>query len=93
MFNKYQINSTLIMDYPRFTHRGLLLDSSRHFLSVDIIKENLDLMTMNKLNVFHWHLTDDPSFPYRSKKFPSLRLFFKIYTYIANETTWTFKVN
>ena len=70
---KFQINSTHIMDFPRFAHRGLLLDSSRHFLPLDVIKENLDLMAINKYNVFHWHITDDPSFPYFSKKFPSLR--------------------
>ena len=62
------------MDFPRFTHRGIMLDSSRHFLSINVILQNLDLMEMNKYNVFHWHLTDDQSFPYESKKFPSLRL-------------------
>ena len=63
----------MVMDFPRFPHRGLLLDSSRHFLPLEIIKDNLDLMSQNKMNVFHWHITDDPSFPYESRKFPSLR--------------------
>ncbi len=67
------INSTEIIDHPRFTHRGVLLDSSRHFLTKASIMDCLDLMEMNKFNVFHWHLTDDPSFPYESYTFPNLR--------------------
>ena len=68
------LNLTEIRDGPRFTHRGVLLDTSRHFITKNVIKNNLDLMEMNKLNVFHWHITDDPSFPYVSKTFPDLRL-------------------
>jgi len=68
----FQINSTLLMDFPRFAHRGLMLDTSRHFLPLKVLKQNLDLMAQNKFNVFHWHLTDEPSFPYVSTLFPSI---------------------
>jgi len=70
----YQINSTKILDSPRFSHRGILIDSSRHFLSKRVILDNLDLMEMNKMNVFHWHMTDDPAFPYESSTFPNMSL-------------------
>ena len=70
---QYHINSTQILDSPRFSHRGILIDSSRHFLSKRVILDNLDLMEMNKMNVFHWHITDDPAFPYESSTFPNMR--------------------
>ncbi|XP_055984798.1 beta-hexosaminidase subunit alpha [Sorex fumeus] len=68
----YFINKTEIEDYPRFPHRGLLLDTSRHYLPLPTILDTLDVMAFNKLNVFHWHLVDDPSFPYESFTFPEL---------------------
>ncbi|PIO75539.1 glycosyl hydrolase family 20, catalytic domain protein [Teladorsagia circumcincta] len=49
-----------------------MIDSSRHFLPVGIILENLDLMAQNKLNVLHWHLVDSEAFPYTSLKFPNM---------------------
>nr|XP_012306689.1 beta-hexosaminidase subunit alpha isoform X2 [Aotus nancymaae] len=66
------INKTEIEDFPRFPHRGLLLDTSRHYLPLSSILGTLDVMAYNKLNVFHWHLVDDPSFPYESFTFPEL---------------------
>lgn len=53
-----------IQDSPRFSHRGVLLDSARHYLSLDSIRRNIDAMSYSKLNVMHWHLLDFQSFPY-----------------------------
>lgn len=68
----YQVKSTQIRDFPRFSYRGFMLDTSRHYLPMRRILEHLDLMAMNKFNVFHWHLVDDQSFPYESTVFPNL---------------------
>lgn len=68
----YYFPSILINDKPRFPWRGLLIDVSRHFEPVDVIKRNLDGMAAVKMNVFHWHLTDDQGFRVQSKIFPKL---------------------
>jgi len=61
-----------ITDRPRFAWRGLLMDAARHFLPVPVIKRNLDAMAAVKLNVLHWHLSDDQGFRVESKVFPRL---------------------
>ncbi len=63
-----------IDDKPRFAWRGLMIDSARHFMPLDVIKRNLDAMAAVKLNVLHWHLTEDQGFRVETKKFPGLYL-------------------
>ncbi len=62
-----------IEDHPRFPWRGLLIDVSRHFQTVEEIKRNLDAMAAVKLNVLHWHLSDDQGFRVESKLHPELQ--------------------
>ena len=62
-----------VHDQPRFPWRGLMIDVSRHFIPLDVLKRNLDGMAAMKLNVFHWHLSDDQGFRIESKKFPRLQ--------------------
>jgi hexosaminidase len=61
-----------IDDTPRFAWRGFMLDSARHFQSVDEIKQVLDAMALHKLNTFHWHLTDDQGWRIEIKRYPKL---------------------
>ena len=61
-----------IEDAPRFAWRGFMIDVSRHFETVPQIERTLDGMAMAKLNVFHWHLSDDQGFRAESRKFPKL---------------------
>ena len=63
-----------IDDAPRFPWRGLLIDSSRHFLPVEAIKVTLDAMGYNKMNRLHWHIVDDNSWPLQSLAFPLFTL-------------------
>jgi hexosaminidase len=68
----FYIPEVTIDDAPRFRWRGLLVDVSRHFMPVEQIKRTLDGMAMVKLNVLHWHLTDDQGFRVESKRYPRL---------------------
>ena len=68
----YFIPSVRIDDRPRFRWRGLLIDVARHFQPMEVLKRNLDAMAAVKLNVLHWHLTEDQGFRIESKKFPRL---------------------
>jgi len=61
-----------IKDEPRFAWRGLLIDVSRHFIPLDVLKRNLDGMAAVKMNVLHWHLSDDQGFRVESKRLPKL---------------------
>mgnify|MGYP003683463377 CR=1 FL=1 len=74
-FNKtnYYFEGVSVKDAPRFVWRGLMIDVSRHFHPIAVIKRNLDAMAAVKLNVFHWHLTDDQGFRVESKVYPRLQ--------------------
>jgi hexosaminidase len=64
---------SVIVDFPRFSWRGLHLDVSRHLFSVEFIKKYIDTLSFYKLNTFHWHLTDDQGWRIEIKKFPALQ--------------------
>jgi hexosaminidase len=64
-----------VEDRPRFAWRGLMLDVSRHWMPVEVVERNLDAMAAVKLNVFHWHLSDDQGFRVESRLFPKLQQF------------------
>ncbi|CAN7989398.1 unnamed protein product, partial [Ixodes hexagonus] len=70
--NAFVVNVTSILDYPTYSHRGILLDSARHFLPVKLLKDNLDAMSYNKFNVFHWHIVDDQSWPLAMVTYPNI---------------------
>lgn len=61
-----------ISDEPAFPYRGLMIDTARHYLPMDLILDNLDAMAMNKMNVLHWHIADSQSFPYAPEDLPEL---------------------
>lgn len=69
----FMVPAILIEDHPRFPWRGFMLDVSRHWMPLDVVKRNLDGMAAVKLNVFHWHLSDDQGFRVESERFPRLQ--------------------
>ncbi|MDC9724267.1 MAG: family 20 glycosylhydrolase [Urechidicola sp.] len=70
--NSYYIPEVSISDFPRFAWRGLMIDCSRHFMPIDVLKRNIDAMASVKMNIFHWHLTDDQGIRIESKIYPKL---------------------
>lgn len=66
------ISKSIIIDAPKFKYRGLMLDTSRNYFSVEAIKRTITGMSYAKLNRFHWHMTDSQSFPFVSKYYPEL---------------------
>jgi hexosaminidase len=69
----FAVPAVSIEDSPRFPWRGLMIDVGRHFIPLDVLKRNLDGMAAVKLNVFHWHLSENQGFRIESKKFPKLQ--------------------
>ena len=67
-----QLPTMLIQDGAKFPHRGLLLDCCRHFMSVDFIKKYIDALAYYKMNVLHWHLTEDQGWRIQIDKYPLL---------------------
>lgn len=68
----YIIKDASVYDIPVYPHRGLLIDTSRNYLSMDTIKRTLDGMGHSKMNVLHWHATDSHSFPLKLPRVPEL---------------------
>lgn len=71
-FPQIKIPSAKIIDYPRFDWRGMHLDVCRHFFPKEFIKKYIDLLALHKMNVFHWHLTEDQGWRIEIKKYPKL---------------------
>ncbi len=69
---QFDIPCVTIHDYPRFSWRGMHLDCSRHFFSVEFVKKYIDMMAYYKMNTFHWHLTDDQGWRIEIKQYPKL---------------------
>jgi hexosaminidase len=69
----YYAAAVHIEDRPRYPWRGLMLDAARHWMPVAVVERNLDGMAAVKLNVFHWHLSDDQGFRVESKRWPKLQ--------------------
>ena len=71
-FGKGSVRACRIQDQPRYQWRGFMLDESRHFFGKEAVKQYLDIMASLRLNVFHWHLTDEPGWRIEIKRYPKL---------------------
>jgi len=72
--NGFYFPAVSISDKPRYPWRGLMIDSARHFQPMEVLRRNLDAMAAVKMNVLHWHLTEDQGFRVETKKLPELYL-------------------
>jgi hexosaminidase len=70
--DSWQLPIVTIKDSPQFKHRGLLLDCSRHFYEKEVVKKYIDLLALYKMNVLHWHLTEDQGWRIAIDKYPKL---------------------
>ncbi|MCG6920285.1 MAG: family 20 glycosylhydrolase [Acidobacteria bacterium] len=68
-----RVPAVVIEDAPRFPWRGLLLDSGRHFMPIEVVERTLDGLAAVKMNVLHWHLTEDQGFRVESRRYPRLQ--------------------
>ncbi len=68
----YQMECVRIIDHPQYAHRGLLLDCCRHFMSKDFVMKTIDIISQYKMNVLHWHLTEDQGWRIQIDKYPLL---------------------
>lgn len=82
---QYYFPGITIKDEPRFVWRGLMIDVARHFQPINVLKRNLEAMASVKMNVFHWHLTDDQGFRIESKIYPRLQEFASDGQYYTHE--------
>lgn len=71
-YGNITFNPVTINDAPRYTHRGMMLDVSRHFQSVDFVKKYIDLLALHNINRFHWHLTEDQGWRIQIEAYPKL---------------------
>lgn len=69
---QWEVPCVRVEDAPRLSYRGIMLDVSRHLMAVDSIKRLIDLLAMQKMNRFHWHLTDNDGWRFESRKYPKL---------------------
>lgn len=81
----WQLPAVEVVDYPRVGWRGLMLDVSRHFFTVDEVKQYIDNMVKYKYNIFHWHLTDDEGWRIEIKSLPKLT---GVGAWRAEQTGW-----
>lgn len=68
----YIAPSVSLVDRPRFPHRGLMIDTARHYQPLSFLRRVISSLPFAKLNVLHWHMADSQSFPFESKAYPEL---------------------